>query len=56
MPVTGWTNISMKDEEVAEIVALGEWLVGDTGIKITPPASIRAMVKKLQAIKKDEEK
>jgi hypothetical protein len=50
-----WTSISLTEKDIEEIVELGHWIIGDVGVKVNPPQSIRAMVRKLQAIKKDEE-
>ena len=56
MPVTGWTNVSLSDDDMKTVMELGEWLLADTGIKVTPPRSIRAMASKLKQIKESEDR
>ena len=55
MPVKGFTSVTIKKEDLEEILSLGQWLIGDVGVKVDPPASLRAMIRRLQQIREEED-
>ena len=56
MPAPGWNNVSLSDEDIKDVLEIGQWLLSEDGDKVTLPRSIRAMIKRLQRMKARGEK
>ena len=48
MASKGFVGVQIKEADAAEVLEIGRRLLGNTGVEVNLPNSIRAMIKALQ--------